>query len=74
MPAKSAKQYKFMAGIAHGMKPHKGVGPSKEVAEEFVHKTSPKKRSLFMKKKSKVAIGKKSIFTKKSKDSDSDYD
>ena len=37
MPAKIAKQYKFMAGIAHGMKPHSGVGPSKEVAEEFVH-------------------------------------
>lgn len=51
MPAKSAAQYKFMAGIAHGMKPNKGIGPSKEVAEEFIHKTPKKKRSMFMKKK-----------------------
>ena len=51
MPAKSARQYRFMAGIAHGMKPKGGVGPSPEVAEEFVHKTSKKKRSMFMKKK-----------------------
>lgn len=40
-----------MAGIAHGMKPRKGVGPSPEVAEEMVHKTPAKKRSLFMRKK-----------------------
>lgn len=51
MPAVSSKQYKFMAGIAHGMKPNKGVGPSQEVAKEFVDKTSPAKRSMFMKKK-----------------------
>lgn len=54
MPAKSAKQYRFMAMIAHGGKPNKGmksVGPSKEVAEEFVHKTPKKKRSIFMKGK-----------------------
>ena len=50
MPAESAAQYKFMAGIAHGMKPNKGIGPSKEVAEEFVKKTPKKKRSMFMKK------------------------
>lgn len=52
MPAKSAKQYRFMAGIAHGMKSNKGkgVGPSQEVAEEMVHKTPAKKRSMFMKK------------------------
>lgn len=42
-----------MAGIAHGMKPNKGVGPSEELAEEIVHKTPAKKRSLFMKKKKK---------------------
>ena len=53
MPAVSGKQYRFMAGIAHGMKPRGGVGPSPEVAEEFVHKTSAKKRSMFMKKKRK---------------------
>lgn len=54
MPAKSAKQFRFMAGIAHGMKPkgkNKGVGPSQEVAEEMVHKTPAKKRSFFMKGK-----------------------
>lgn len=51
MPAKSAKQYRFMAGIAHGMKPKKrGAGPSQEVAEEFVHKTPANKRKQFMKK------------------------
>ncbi len=55
MPAKSAKQYRFMAMIAHGGKPYKskGVGPSQEVAEEMVHKTPPKKRSSFMKKRNK---------------------
>lgn len=42
-----------MAMIAHGGKSNKGkgVGPSKEVAEEMVHKTPAKKRSMFMKKK-----------------------
>lgn len=53
MPAKSAKQYRFMAGIAHGMTPNKGIGPSKEVAEEMVHKTPPAARSKFMKRKKK---------------------
>ncbi len=61
MPAKSAKQYKFMAGIAHGMKPYKGKGfdggPSKKVAEEFVEKTPAKKRSMFSKKKGKSKEG-----------------
>jgi hypothetical protein len=54
MPAKTSKQYRFMAGIAHGMKPNKGVGPSQEVAEEMVHKTPKSKRSLFMKGKRKT--------------------
>lgn len=49
MPAKSAKQYRFMQGIAHGMKPNKGVGPSEAVAREFVMKTSPKKRKEWSK-------------------------
>lgn len=51
MPAKSAKQYRFMAGIAHGMKPRHGAGPSPEVAKEFVEKTSASKRKLFSKRK-----------------------
>ena len=53
MPAKSGKQYRMMAAIAHGATPKSGVGPSKEVAKEFVEKTPKKKRSLFMKKKDK---------------------
>ena len=53
MPAVSGKQYRFMAMIAHGGKSNKkgGIGPSPKIAEEFVHKTSPKKRSMFMKKR-----------------------
>lgn len=51
MPAVSGRQYRFMVGISHGMKPRGGVGPSPEVAEEFVHKTPAKKRRIFMKKK-----------------------
>lgn len=57
MPAKTAKQYRFMAMIAHGGKPNKtdkkgnSIGPSQEVAEEMIHKTPAKKRSLFMKKR-----------------------
>ena len=54
MPAKTAKQYKFFAGLAHGMKAkgkNKGIGPSSEMAEEMVKKTKPAKRSMFMKKK-----------------------
>lgn len=40
MPAKSEKQFKFMQGIAHGMKPKKGKhGPSMKVAKEIVEKT-----------------------------------
>ncbi len=55
MPAVSGRQYRFMAMIAHGGKSNKGqgVGPSAKVAEEFVHKTSSKKRSMFMKKRNK---------------------
>ncbi len=54
MPAVSGKQYRFMAMIAHGGKSNKGsVGPSAKLAEEFVHKTSKAKRSMFMKKRKK---------------------
>jgi hypothetical protein len=47
VPATSGPQYRFMQGIAHGMKPRSGHGPSKEVAEEFVHATPAKKRSMW---------------------------
>ena len=53
MPSVSRKQYKFMAGIAHGMTPRSGVGPSKAVAEEMVHATSQEQRSKFSKALSK---------------------
>ena len=45
MPAKTAKQYRFMQAVAHGSS-NKGpnVGPSKEVAREFIHKTPASKR------------------------------
>lgn len=36
MPSKSAAQHAFMEGIAHGMKPKSGKGPSVAVAKEFV--------------------------------------
>jgi len=36
MPSKSKKQHNFMEGIAHGMKPKSGKGPSVKVAKEFV--------------------------------------
>lgn len=53
MPLKSSKQYKFMAGIAHGMKSKKLGAPSPEVAEKLVHETSAKSRSQFMRGKRK---------------------
>jgi hypothetical protein len=49
MPAKSAKQYKFMAAAAHNPSFAKRVGISQSVASEFVHKTPKEKRSAFMK-------------------------
>jgi len=51
MPAVSGKQFRFMAGVAHGMKQRKGIGPSAEQAEEFVRKTPKAKRSLWSKKR-----------------------
>jgi hypothetical protein len=40
-----------MAGIAHGMKPRgKAIGPSPEVAAEFMHKTPKNKRKIWGKK------------------------
>lgn len=55
MPAKSAKQYRFMQMIAHGKKDKRtgkaksAIGPSEEVAKEMIDKTPEKKRSSFMK-------------------------
>lgn len=53
MPAKSAKQYHFMQMMAHNpqKKRSKGIGPSPEVAQEFIRKTPEAKRKLFSKKK-----------------------
>ncbi len=36
MPSTSKKQHNFMEGIAHGMTPRSGKGPSPAVAKEFV--------------------------------------
>lgn len=52
MPAKSAKQYRLMAGVASGSIPATG-GLTRGVAKEFVDATSKEKRSEFMKKKKK---------------------
>lgn len=47
MPAKSAKQYRFMQAVAHGKV---DAGPSKKVAEEFINKTSKAKRKEYSRK------------------------
>lgn len=52
MPVKSAKQFRFMEAAAHGGLKGTG-GPSKEVAEEFLSKTSHEKKSKFAKQKRK---------------------
>ena len=49
MPAKSGKQYRFMQAVAHGKSNKRGVGPSEEVAREFIEKTPAKKRKQFSK-------------------------
>jgi hypothetical protein len=49
MPAKSARQYRFMQAAAHGTT-KKGIGPSPEVAKEFIHKTPASKRKEWRKK------------------------
>jgi hypothetical protein len=56
MPVKSAKQFRFMEGIAHGMKSNKSdkgknIGPSPDVAKEMLSKTSHKTKSAFAKTK-----------------------
>lgn len=37
MPSSSQRQHNFFEGIAHGMKPRKGKGPSPAVAREFIN-------------------------------------
>ena len=44
MPVKSEKQRRFMQGVAHGMKPYGGTGPSKEVAREMLSGDKKKKK------------------------------
>ena len=55
MPAKSPKQFRFMAGIAHGSIPATG-GLTKGKAKEFVDATPPGLRSEYMKKKKKNSV------------------
>ena len=47
MPIKSPKAYGLMQARAHGS--GGGIGPSKEVAEEMIHKTPASTRSKFAK-------------------------
>jgi hypothetical protein len=47
MPAKSAKQYKLMQTVLHGVGPTVKDSPSKAVAREIVEKTPKKQRSMF---------------------------
>lgn len=50
MPAKSAKQYRYMQMMAHNPeKSGKGIGPSEAVAREFIKKTPAKKRKEWSK-------------------------
>jgi hypothetical protein len=52
MPAKSAKQYRFMQMMAHNPEKKRGnsKGPSPELAKEFISKTSAAKRKQFARK------------------------
>lgn len=56
MPAKSGKQYRFMQAAAHGGL--RGMGPSPDVAKEFIDATPSNKRSAFMKGFGKKKKGK----------------
>lgn len=47
MPAKSGKQFRFMAMCANNPERVKGKCPPKSVAKEFVHKTGSKLRKKF---------------------------
>ncbi len=47
MPAKSAKQYGLMQAARKGKL--KSIGPSPQVADEFIKKTPAKKRRQFAK-------------------------
>lgn len=49
MPIKSQKQMGMMQAISHGTSNQAVGGPSKEVAEEMIHKTPSETRSKFAK-------------------------
>ncbi len=51
MPVKSAKQFRFMEAMKSGKKAKKGIGPSPEVAQEFLSKTPHATKSKFAKAK-----------------------
>lgn len=64
MPSRTFRQARFMSGIAHGMKPKGGKGPSVSVAKEFVKADSKSgllKRAMRSIKwvASKVRLGRK---------------
>lgn len=53
MPAKSAKQQRYMGMLAHNPAKRKGTGISQKVAEEFAHKPSGGYKKAAPKRKGK---------------------
>lgn len=53
MPAKTGKQYRLAAAVAHDPRMAKKTGMPMDVAREMVEKTPAKKRKAFMKGKKK---------------------
>lgn len=59
MPAVTGKQYRLMAMVAHDPAMAKKMGMKQSMAEEFVHATSAKKRSLWSKGGHTIMSGKR---------------
>lgn len=54
MPAKSRKQYRMMAMVAHDPAAAKRLGIPQSVGAEFVEKTPKKKRSAYAKARARL--------------------
>jgi len=48
---KSGKQFRFLEGIAHGMKPSKGKGPSSDVANKMLSDEDESRKKRFARMK-----------------------
>lgn len=59
MPAVSGKQYRLMAMVAHDPAMAKKMGIKQSMAEEMVHATPAKKRSLYAKGGHTIISGKR---------------